>query len=242
AMLTLAVECATKTVGIALLDEEDVQAEIYLGLGRHHAEVLLPAIDRLFLMTGLAPADVDLLACTVGPGSFTGLRIGVSTIKGLALGMGKPVVGVSTLETLAMNAIPSSRLICPMLDARKGQVYTGVYRMGPDTRPQAVRPERLADAAQFLRELDQDGIVFLGDGAIRNEQLIREAGKGWNILCGSSRQRLMASAVGLIGLQQYRCGHVVNTLTFAPRYLRLSEAETNCAPRAPLCSGEPDRC
>ncbi len=241
-MLTLAVECATKTVGIALLEEEDLLAETYLALGRHHAEVLLPAIDQLFLMAGFVPADVDLLACTVGPGSFTGLRIGVSTVKGLALATGRPVVGVSTLETLAMNATPSSQLICPMLDARKGQIYTGIYRTGPDGRLQAVRPERLADAAQFLPELDQEEVLFLGDGAIRNEQLIRAAGKGRTILGGSSRHRLMASAVGLIGLQHYRCGDVLNTLTFAPRYLRLSEAETNCGPRAPQRSGERDRC
>ncbi|MHB8907308.1 MAG: tRNA (adenosine(37)-N6)-threonylcarbamoyltransferase complex dimerization subunit type 1 TsaB [Syntrophales bacterium] len=241
-MLTLAVECATKTVGIALLDEEDVVAEIYLGLGKHHAEVLLPAIERLFLMAGRAPAEVDLLACTVGPGSFTGLRIGVSTIKGLALATGKPVVGVSTLETLAMNAIPSSHLICPMLDARKGQVYTGIYRMGPDIRPRAVGPETLADASQFLRELDRQEVIFLGDGAVRNEELVRASGKGWIIPGGSSTQRLMASAVGLIGLEQYRCGDVVDTLTFAPRYLRLSEAEANCGAHAPRCTGERDRC
>jgi tRNA threonylcarbamoyladenosine biosynthesis protein TsaB len=199
-------------------------------LGRHHAEVLLPAIDRLLLLTGLTPADVDLLACTVGPGSFTGLRIGVSTVKGLALATGKPVVGVSTLEVLALNAIPSSHLICPMLDARKNQVYTGLYRMGPDTLPYAVRPEELADVVQFLRKLDQEEIIFLGEGAIRHEKLIRETGKGRTILFKSSQQRLMASAVGLIGLQRYRIGDIANTLTFAPRYLRLSEAETNGGP------------
>jgi tRNA threonylcarbamoyladenosine biosynthesis protein TsaB len=241
-MLTLALECATRTVGIALLDEEDVHAEIYLRLGRHHAEVLLPALDRLFLQTGLTPADVDLLACTVGPGSFTGLRIGVSTIKGLALATGKPVVGVSTLEVLAMNAIPSSYLICPMLDARKNQVYTGLYRMGPDTLPTVVRPEKLADIAQFLQELDQEAVIFLGEGAIRHEKLIREIGKGRTVLCESSKQRLMASAVGLIGLQRFRSGDIVNTVTFTPRYLRLSEAETNGGPLAPRCSGERDRC
>ena len=241
-MRVLAIECATTTVGVALVEEGEVRAALFLSLGRHHAEVLLPAIDQLFLMTGFVPADVDLLACTVGPGSFTGLRIGVSTVKGLALATGKPVVGVSTLETLAMNAIPSSQLICPMLDARKGQIYTGIYRTGPDVRLQAAGPERLADAGRFLRELEHQEVIFLGEGAIRNEQLIREAGEGWTILGGSSRQRLMASAVGLIGREQYRCGDVVDTLTFAPRYLRLSEAETNCGPRAPRCSGERDRC
>ena len=231
-MLTLALECATKTIGVALLRDEELLAEIYLGLERHHAELLLPAVERLFLLSGLTPGNVDLLACTVGPGSFTGLRIGVSTIKGLALALGKPVVGVSTLETLAMQAIPSSRPICPLLDARKGQVYAGLYRTGPDQLPTAVRPERLADVAQLLRELDQDEVVFLGDGAIRYEKLIREAGKGRTILTGSSRQRLMASSVGLIGLQRYRSGDIVDLLTFAPRYLRLSEAETNDALRA----------
>jgi tRNA threonylcarbamoyladenosine biosynthesis protein TsaB len=234
-MLTLALECATKTIGIALLDEEDVQAEIYLSLGRHHAEVLLPALDRLFLLTGSTPADVDLLVCTVGPVSFTGLRIGVSTVKGLALATGKPVVGVSTLEALAMNVIPSSNLICPMLDARKNQVYTGLYRMGPDILPTAVRPEKLTDVAQFLQELDREEIIFLGEGAIRHEKLIRETGKGRTILLESGRQRLMASAVGLIGLHRYRSGDIVDTLAFTPRYLRLSEAETNGGPRTP-CS------
>jgi tRNA threonylcarbamoyladenosine biosynthesis protein TsaB len=229
-MLTLALECATKTVGIALLKEEEVQAELYLSLGRHHAEVLLPAIDRLLLLAGLTPKDLDLLACTVGPGSFTGLRIGVSTVKGLALATGRPIVGVSTLEVLAQNAIPSSHLICPMLDARKNQVYTGLYRMGPDTLPIAVRPEALTDVAQFLQKLDQEEIIFLGDGAIRHEQLIRETGKNRTILSKYGRQRLMAYAVGLIGLQRYRNGNIVNPLTFSPRYFRLSEAETNCAP------------
>lgn len=225
-MLTLAIECATKSVGLALLDEGDVQAELYLGPGRHHAEVLLPALDRLFAMAGLTPGCVDLLACTVGPGSFTGLRIGVSTIKGLALATGKPVTGVSTLEALAMNALPSPHLICPMLDARKNQVYAGLYRMGPDDLPIAERPDRLTSATDLLQELADRDVVFLGDGALRHEKLIRETIRGRAILCGHSQQRLMASAVGLIGLRQFRRGAILDTLTFSPRYLRLSEAET----------------
>ncbi len=232
-MLTLAIECATKSVGLALLDERDVQAELYLGPGRHHAEVLLPALDRLFAMAGLTPACVDLLACTVGPGSFTGLRIGVSTVKGLALATGKPVVGVSTLEALAVNALPSPHLICPMLDARKNQVYAGIYRMGPDDLPVAERPDRLTSAADFLKELADREVVFLGDGALLHSKLIRETIKGRAILCGSSHQRLMASAVGLIGIRQYRSGTILHTPTFTPRYLRLSEAETTCG----KCSG-----
>ena len=201
-------------------------AEFYLNLGRHHTEILLPALDKLFLLTDHAPEEVDLLACTVGPGSFTGLRIGVSTVKGLALAMEKPVVGVSTLEALAVNAIPSHGLICPMLDARKNQVYTSLYRMGPDGLPEATIPEKLIDVAEFLHGLDQGEIVFLGDGAIRYEKLIGETLKNRAVLCGRSQQRLLASAVGLIGLHRYRKGSVLDTRTFAPNYLRSSEAET----------------
>jgi tRNA threonylcarbamoyladenosine biosynthesis protein TsaB len=224
-MLTLAVECSMKTVGLALLDESEVRAELYLRLERHHAETLLPALDKLFMLTTLTPACIDLLACTVGPGSFTGLRIGVSTIKGLALATGKPVVGVSTLEALAMNAMPSSHLICPMLDARKNQIYTGLYRMGPEGLPEAERSERLTDVAEFLSSLDQEKTVFLGDGALRHAKIIHDTMNGRAILHGNSDQRLTASAVGLIGLHQYRTGLILDTLTFIPRYLRLSEAE-----------------
>lgn len=225
-MLTLAIDSATRTIGLALLNEEDVCAEIYLNLGRHHTEILLPALDQLFLLARHAPEEVDLLACTVGPGSFTGLRIGVSTVKGLALAMARPIVGISTLEALAVNAIPCRGLICPMLDARKNQVYTCLYRMGSDGLPEAATTEKLIDVARFLHDLDQGEIVFLGDGAVRYEKLIGETLKDRAVICGRSQQRLLASAVGLIGLHRYRNGRVLDTQTFVPSYLRLSQAET----------------
>jgi len=201
-MLTLAIECATKSIGLALLNGENVCAEVYLDLGRHHTEILLPALDQLFLLARHAPEEVDLLACTVGPGSFTGLRIGVSTVKGLALAMAKPVVGVSTLETLAVNVIPSRGLICPMLDAKKNHVYSCLYRVGSDGLPEAVTTEALIDVAQFLHDLDEGEIIFLGDGAIRYEKLIGEILKDRAVVCGRSQQRLRASSVGLIGLHR----------------------------------------
>jgi tRNA threonylcarbamoyladenosine biosynthesis protein TsaB len=150
-MRILALETATNTVGLALMEEEQVLGEITLDLGRHHAEVLLPALDKLFAMTGLTPEEVDLLACTIGPGSFTGLRIGISTVKGLALAMDRPIVGVSTLEALALNALPTNGWICPMLDARKSQVFTSLYRMGPDGLPERVGEERLIGIGDFLQ-------------------------------------------------------------------------------------------
>jgi tRNA threonylcarbamoyladenosine biosynthesis protein TsaB len=225
-MLTLALDCVTKSIGLALLEEEEVCVELYLNLNRHHTETLLPAMDQLFSLSGHTPEEVDLLACTIGPGSFTGLRIGVSTIKGLSLAIDKPIVGVSTLEALAVNAIPTRKMICPMLDARRNQVYAALYSVGSDGLPKALNRENLVDIEIFLRGLKLDNIVFLGDGAIRYEGLIVETLRHRAVVCGRGQQRILTSAVGLIGLHQYRKGSVLDAYNLAPIYLRPSEAET----------------
>jgi tRNA threonylcarbamoyladenosine biosynthesis protein TsaB len=227
-MLTLAIECATATIGLALLDEEDIRAELYLHSEKHHSEVLLAALDQLFALSGKTPEEVGLLACSVGPGSFTGLRIGVSTVKGLALSMSIPVVGVSTLEALAMNAVATSGPICPLLDAGNHQVYAGLYRVGAGGIPCEMKPEALVDITRFLDELDGTGIVFLGDGAVRYGELIGKSRRG--ALCDEGRHRLLGSAVGLVGLRKYRGGSVLDALSLMPRYLRPSKAEMNRPP------------
>jgi tRNA threonylcarbamoyladenosine biosynthesis protein TsaB len=226
-MITLAIECATQTIGIAFLDQKKILAELYLDTGRGHAEVLLPALEKLFLMTGLTAERIDLLVCTTGPGSFTGVRIGVSTIKGLALATGKPIVGVSTLEALAMNVFPSRKLICPLLDARKNQVYAGLYRVGPDGYPEAVAPDRLTDIESLVKTLVAEEVDFVGEAAVLYQQQIFEGRARGSALQTCRCCRLNASAVGLIGLHRYQHGRIEDPLTFSPRYLRLSEAENN---------------
>ena len=219
-MITLAIECATRTVGIAFLDQKKILAEIYLDAGGRHTEVLLPALEKLFLMTGLTTERIDLLVCTTGPGSFTGVRIGVSTIKGLALATGKPIVGVSTLEALAMNVFPSRRLICPLLDARKNQVYAGLYRMGQDGLPEAVGPDRLTDIDFLVKKLAAEEVDFVGEAAILYQKQICEEGARGSVLKTCHCCRLNASAVGLIGLHRYQHGRIEDPLTFSPSYLR----------------------
>jgi tRNA threonylcarbamoyladenosine biosynthesis protein TsaB len=226
-MITLAIECATRTVGIAFLDQKKILAEVYLDAGGGHAEVLLPALEKLFLLTGLTMERIDLLVCTTGPGSFTGVRIGVSTIKGLALATGKPIVGVSTLEALAMNVFPSRRLICPLLDARKNQVYAGLYLLGPDGLPEAVAPDRLTDIEFLVKTLAAEEVDFVGEAAVLYQKQIFEEGARGSALQACRCGRLNASAVGLIGLHRYQHGRIADPLTFSPSYLRLSEAEDN---------------
>ncbi len=219
-MITLAMECATQTVGIAFLDQKKILAELYLDTGRGHTEVLMPALEKLFLMTGLTTERIDLLACTTGPGSFTGVRIGVSTIKGLALATGKPIVGVSTLEALAMSAFPSRRLICPLLDARKNQVYAGLYRVGPDGLPEAVAPDRLTDIESLVKTVAAEEVDFVGEAAILYQKQICEERARGSAPQTCRRCRQNASAVGLIGLHRYQHGRIEDPLTFSPSYLR----------------------
>jgi len=219
-MITLAIECATRTVGIAFLDQQKILAEVYLDAGGRHTEVLLPALEKLFLLTGLTVERVDLLVCTTGPGSFTGVRIGVSTIKGLALATGKPIIGVSTLEALAMNVFPSRKLICPLLDARKNQVYAGLYRMGPDGLPEAVAPDRLTDIGFLLKTLAAEEVDFTGEAAVLYQKQICEEGAPGSALKTCHFSRLNASSVGLIGFYRYQHGRVEDSLTFSPSYLR----------------------
>ena len=230
-MITLAIECATRTVGIAFLDQTKVLAEIYLGVGGGHAEILLPALEKLFLLTGLTMERIDLLVCTTGPGSFTGMRTGVSTIKGLALATGKPIVGVSTLAALAVDAIPSPRLICPLLDARKNQVYAGLYRTGSDGLPDAVAPDRLTDIDSLVKAMPLEEVDFVGEAALLyQDQIGQMGGRGFAMLTFRGG-RLSASAAGLIGIHRFQRGQIEDPLTFSPSYLRLSEAEDKCLNR-----------
>ena len=172
-MLTLAIECATKSIGLAILDEGDVHAELYLRLGRHHAEVLLPALDRLFIRPAHAgmPGSAGLYG---GPWFVYRSEDRGEHHQRACSGNGKADSrGIHAGDPCneCHSLLP---LICPMFDARKDQVYTGLYRTGPDNLPGSVRNRETCRAPQSPVELDQEEIIFLGDGALRHEKLIRE--------------------------------------------------------------------
>ena len=223
-MLTLAIDTATKTLSAALLAEGFVLAETFLNLKANHSLVLLPVIEDICRRAGVELEEVDLFACTVGPGSFTGLRIGLSTVKGFALATGKPAAGVSTLEALAFNVLHASMMICPMLDARKEQVYAALFRASRAGELEAVQEERLTDPASLLRDTEGD-ILFLGDGAQRYRSLIRETLPERSFFASGHHQFIRAAAVGLLGEMKYRNGDLLDLMSFTPRYLRASEAE-----------------
>jgi tRNA threonylcarbamoyladenosine biosynthesis protein TsaB len=224
-MIILAFDTSTKTGSVALLQDETLLVELFINTGKNHGETVHPAIRQVLETAGIGIADVDLLAVTVGPGSFTGLRIGAGAAKGLAFAGETPIVGVSTLDALAANIAESAPTICPMLDARKGEVYTAFYRFDGTRFPERVSEERVISPEILLKGIDRP-VLFLGDGAVVYEDLIR------SVLAEKARfvpepfNYIRAASVGLIGLKNFRDGDSLNSLIFAPRYLRLSEAET----------------
>ncbi len=170
-MKILALESSAGVVGVALLEDEKI---LYLAedvLGHTHSETLLPMIAECLEHHGLEPKDVDLFVCAAGPGSYTGIRIGVATVKGLASGSGKPCIGVSSLEALAHNCADLEGVVCPVMDARRDQMYTALFecRRGEVKRlsEDALLPLEQLDRA--LRTLGRQ-VYLIGDGAEKAEE------------------------------------------------------------------------
>lgn len=232
-MKILALDTSGKAASVALLEDASLIQEVTINREIHHSEVLLPAIDGLCRETGVPVESIDLFACTTGPGSFTGLRIGLSTIKGLALGEGKPVAGVSTLEALSLNADASSLPVCPMLDARKNQVYAALYCQEQNGRMASLRPDCLSDVEAFLKGLPAD-TIFLGDGAVRYRREIETLCPKPRFFALPFMNHVRAAAVGFLGFEHFRAGMALETpLALVPTYLRLSEAEEKSLRAAP---------
>ena len=224
-MKILAIDTSQKTVSVAVVADEMLRADIFIKNGRHHSEILMPAVEQVLRLAGLQPDEMDFFAVTIGPGSFTGLRIGAATIKGLALSTGKPVVGVSTLDALALNAaLVGQQMICPMLDAQKNQIYTALYR--PDACPSVKRitAEQVVDVDQWLKELQGD-IFFLGDGAVKYAQRIHARYGSAACIAEGHQNHVRAAASALLARDKFLQGQRLDLLTFTPCYLRSSEAE-----------------
>ncbi len=223
-MITLAIDTATKTAGVALLRDETILVEYFFNLDRNHSETVLPAVQEGLALAGFGIGAVDLFALTVGPGSFTGLRIGASTVKGLALTTGMPVVGVSTLEALAFNAVDFPGLVCPMLDARKGEIYAALYRATDGGDFNVILEEAATTPGEILGRIDGE-TLFLGDGAAGHLELIRKRLGERARFASPGSQGVRASSAALLGMRKYARGERLDVVSFVPRYLRRSEAE-----------------
>ena len=222
-MLTLAFDTSSKTVAVSILDNDKIIYDTLINVDLNHSEVLMPAIDQACRQSSINISHIDLFACTIGPGSFTGLRIGVSTLKGLILATGKPAAGISSLKALALIINKSSKTICSVIDAGRGQVYVAHYRYKKNGMLKEIGAEEAIDPQEIIPDSQQE-IVFVGDGAIRYADIIsRTKAKEMNI-ASPLQQYIRASSVGILGLEQYNRQELLDPDTFVPVYLRSVDA------------------
>ncbi|MBI3989803.1 MAG: tRNA (adenosine(37)-N6)-threonylcarbamoyltransferase complex dimerization subunit type 1 TsaB [candidate division NC10 bacterium] len=222
-MLVLGIETSTRQGGAALLSEKGLLGETFLDIAATHSERLFPAIDHLLASTGRSLEEIDGLAVAIGPGSFTGLRIGLSTAKGLALATGKPLVGVPTLEAMAWNLPFCRHPICPILDARKKEVYCALFRFEAENLRRLM--EDAALTPQALVERIEEQTVFLGDGVKVYGDLLIERLKEKALFPPLARRVCSAALVAELGLKRLLKGEQDDPIGLIPRYIRPSEAE-----------------
>jgi tRNA threonylcarbamoyladenosine biosynthesis protein TsaB len=222
-MLTLCLDTTTGPCSIAISrDGQTVAASLLNAPGKHQNAWLLPELERLLAACGLDLAQIDLFACASGPGSFTGVRTGVATIQGLALAHAKPCVGISSLALLAMQLPYAQHPVCPLLDARKNEVYAGLYSCRP--LPTPLQDDCTLPPAEFLKQLSGP-VIFLGDGAIRYRQLIDELLGDKALFAPPSHAIPLACHGAPLAEAAFRNGQALSAEQLLPSYLRLSEAE-----------------
>ena len=223
-MKILAVDTSGPVCGAAVLDGEKILSEYTIQNRNTHSASLMPMVEQCLNSAGLTVAALDALAVVTGPGSFTGVRIGVATVKALAHGSGKPCMPVNALEALARGAAPAGwpGLVCPMQDARAGQVYAAVFRGNERlTADEAVKLEEFLERAAAM---DEGALLFAGDGAAAHREKIRTILGERAAFAGPLFGCLRPSAAGMIAMEK---GVTVDYLHLAETYLRPPNAEKN---------------
>ena len=225
-MKVLALDTSSNVASIAILEDHKLLAEYLLNNKKTHSRKLMPAITRIFKDIELVPQDIDIFAVSVGPGSFTGLRIGVTVAKSLAYSLNKPVVGVNTLDALANNVFINDSAICPIIDARNEQVYTAIYlrnnkNIERTSEYMGINIHKLLKDVKNLKK----HVVFLGDGIfIYNELIKNELGEKCSFMPGFLNMQ-RASCVAQIALDKASDGLKESCFEMVPFYLRKSQAE-----------------
>ena len=220
-MLTLAFDTSLRTASVSVLNDDTLVYEMVINAGANHSEVLLPAIDEACRKSRCRLHEMDLFCCTLGPGSFTGLRIGISTIKGLILATGKPAVGVSSLMALAMNVEKTQNVICPVMDAGRGQIYTASFLYDEKGVLNQIEPEKAVNPDHIGQQ--PQNTIFIGDGALKYDESIARHQEGV-IVRTRLHQMIRGFHVGILGQEKYRRHESPETSAFSPLYVRCADA------------------
>lgn len=225
-MIILAFDGTAKCASCAVLRDDVCLGEYNIDNGLTQSELLLPMAESLMRSLKLSFSDVDLYATSVGPGSFTGVRIGAALVKGLAFGRDIPCASVSTLDALAENARGLKGIIVPAMDARRGQVYTAIFRCDGENMEKLTEDLAISirDLASMLREYGDEHIYLVGDGYEVAKKGLTEDGLTIEITPRALKNESAAS-VARVALRQYKEGKTVSDSELSPTYLRLPQAE-----------------
>ena len=243
-MRVLAIDSSGLTATVAVVEETQTVAEYTINYKKTHSQTLLPMIDEVVKMTELDLGTINAIAVAGGPGSFTGLRIGSATAKGLGLALNKPLIHVPTVDGLAYNVFGCEDIICPIMDARRNQVYTGIYtfskKAGEKEGRNLVEPVFQVIKMQMAVSLEELAerlnryrrpVVFLGDGVPVYENVLAEKLTVPYSFAPAYMNRQRAAVVGTLGIQYYKAGKFETAEEHRPDYLRVSQAERERAQR-----------
>jgi tRNA threonylcarbamoyladenosine biosynthesis protein TsaB len=226
-MNLLCFDTSSRDASIAVLSDEEIVLEYNFSSSGNLSAMLAPSLEFVLGALGMKAAEFDLFGVAVGPGLFTGIRVGLATLKGLDFAAGKPVVGVNTLEALASKFADASQTVVPMIDARRGEVYIGGFgfEAGEMREKFAPRLLRVEDSVPLLAPFRD--LVFIGSGAENHADLVRRLFPGGRLLY---RSNFLASEIGRIALRRFRAGRFLTELQqLLPVYIRRPDAEVKRA-------------
>lgn len=238
-MKILGLDSSGIVASVAVVEDDVLIAEYTVNYKKTHSQTLLPMLDEIVKMTELDLNSVDAIAVAAGPGSFTGLRIGSATAKGLGLALKKPLVAIPTVEGLAYNLYDTQGIICPIMDARRKQVYTGIYRF-EDHRLRVLEDQMAVPMEELISKLNKLGqpVTFLGDGVPVFGEIIRQELAVPFAFAPAHVNKQRAAAVAALGLEYYREGKTQTAMEHVPDYLRVSQAERERAEKLKKANGK----
>lgn len=225
-MKILGIDSSGLVASVAVVEEEQLLAEYTVNYKKTHSQTLLPMLDEIARMIELDLQTIDAIAVAAGPGSFTGLRIGAATAKGLGLALEKPIISVPTVDALAYNLWGTQHVVCPLMDARRNQVYTGIYEFDCG-KLRVIEPQMAVGIREIAEKLNAIGreVIFLGDGVPVYRTALEENLKIKHSFAPAHVNKQRAGAVAALGLCLAREGKLESAEQHRPDYLRLSQAE-----------------
>jgi tRNA threonylcarbamoyladenosine biosynthesis protein TsaB len=225
-MKILAIDSSGLVASAAIIEDENMVAEYTINYKKTHSQTLLPMIDEIVKMTDTDLNSIDAIAVAGGPGSFTGLRIGSATAKGLGLALNKPLIHIPTVDGLAFNLYGTDKIICPIMDAKRNQVYTGLYEF-MNTQFNILEAQMAVSIDQLINKINTIGrtVIFVGDGiSVYAEQIQNQITVDYSFAPAHlNKQR--ASSVGTLAKSYFEEGKIETASEHKPEYLRLSQAE-----------------